>query len=381
MENFNLKLPTEILFGKDREKEIGEILIRDGISKVLIIYGTSSIKSTGLYDRVIETLKGSKIDVIEYSGIKSNPRVSDVNKAADLGRSEKVQAVLAVGGGSVMDSAKAIAAAIEHNCNAWDFYTGTAITKALPVYNIVTLAATASEMNSGFVLTNEETNEKMGMGAPVCYPKVSILNPELTFSVPANYTAYAAVDICAHIMEGYLTRTTGSGLMNKFNEGIIQSVIDVSDKVLKNPDDYDARAEFMWAATMALNGTMGLGNGVVAFPNHMIEHGLSGVTDIPHGAGLSILIPAWMKWYKDKNPEQFLRFSKEIFNKETIDEGIEALEKWFHSLGSPIRLSEYNIYEDQFEDIKNKAFKQANQWWMHEFYTEEVIMEILHLAK
>lgn len=381
MHNFDFNVPTEIRFGRNREKEIGDILKKDNISKVLMIYGTSSIKSNGLYDTVISILKESKISVIEYSGIKSNPRLSDVNNAAKLGRDEKVEAVLAVGGGSVMDSGKAIAAAIEHNCNAWDFYTGTAITKALPIYNIVTLSATASEMNFGFVITNDETKEKMGNGANACFPKVSILNPELTITVPPNYTAFGAVDIIAHTIEGYLTTTSTTTLIDKFNESIIKSVIETTEKILQNPEDYNSRAEFMWSATMALNGTMNLGREGVAFPNHMIEHGLSGVTDIPHGAGLSIIIPAWMRWYKNKNETQFMKFSKEIFNKDSIDAGIEALENWFHSIGCPIRLSEYNIFEEQFNEIKDKAFKQAQMWGMDSYYTEDVIMEILKLAK
>lgn len=381
MQDFNLNLPTEIIFGKDKENEIGNILAKDGIKRVLLVYGTSSIKSTGLHSRILAILKKANIDVIEYSGIKSNPRVSDVDNAALLGRDKSVEAVLAVGGGSVMDSAKAIAAAIKHNCGAWDFYTGTAITQALPIYNIVTLAATASEMNSGFVLTNDKTKEKMGTGSPVCYPRLSILNPELTFTVPPNYTAFAAVDIIAHTIEGYLTATSTTTLLDSFNESIIKSVIHTTEQILQNPEDYDARAEFMWSATMALNGTMNLGREGVAFPNHMIEHGLSGVTDIPHGAGLSIIIPAWMKWYKDKNSSQFHKFVKNIFNKDNIEEGIKSFEKWLHSLGSPIRLSEYNIHEDKFETIKDKAFKQATMWGMDKDYTEDVIMEILELAK
>lgn len=381
MRDFNFKVPTEIIFGKDKENEIGKILKRDSISKVLLIYGTSSIKNSGLYDKVIKNLIDNDIEYTEYGGIRSNPILSDINSAKDLGLTEKVEAVLAVGGGSVMDSGKAIAASISHNCNAWDFYTGTTITKALPIYNIVTLAATASEMNSGFVITNEDTKEKLGMGGAVCFPKVSILNPALTISVPANYTAFSAVDIIAHTIEGYLTCTYSSGLMNRFKESIIKSVIEVTEKILINPSDYDARGEFMWAATVALNGSTGLGMDGVGFPNHMIEHGLSGVTNIPHGAGLSIIMPAWMKWYKDRNPKQFLRFAKEIFNKDTIDEGICSLEKWFESIGAPIRLSDYNIEENQFDIIVEKSYKQASMWDMDESYSKEDIKAILNIAK
>lgn len=381
MRDFNYKVPTEIIFGKDKENEIGKVLKRDQVKKVLFVYGTSSIKNTGLYDKVIKNLNESSIEYVEYSGIKSNPRLSEVNNAKDLGIKENVEAVLAVGGGSVMDSGKAIAAAISHNCNAWDFYTGTTIKNALPIYNIVTLAATASEMNTGFVITNEDTQEKLGMGGPACYPKVSIMNPALTATVPANYTAFSAVDIIAHTIEGYLTCSYVTNLINRFKESIVKTVIETTENILVNPDDYDARAEFMWAATVALNGSTSLGMDGVSFPNHMIEHGLSAVTDIPHGAGLSIIIPAWMKWYKDNNPGQFQRFAKEIFKKDTVDEGIDALEKWFESIGAPIRLSDYNIEGDQFDLIAEKAFKQATMWGIQTDYTKEKILEILKLAK
>lgn len=381
MRDFNYKVPTEIIFGRKKEEEIGNILKRDSRERVLFIYGTSSIKNTGLYQKVVDSLSNSDITYFEYSGIKSNPKLSDAIKAMEFGINNKVDAILAVGGGSVMDSAKAIAAAIAHNCNPWDFYNGKEITEALPIYNIVTLAATASEMNAGFVLTNEETNEKLGWGAPACYPKVSIMNPELTYTVPANYTAFSAVDIIAHTIEGYLTSTYSTNLINRFKESIIHSVIESTEKILITPEDYDARAEFMWAATTALNGSTSLGMEGASSPNHMIEHGLSGVTNIPHGAGLSIIIPGWMKWYKDKNPDKFLRFSKEIFNKNSAQEGIDALEKWFESIGAPIRLSDYNIEPDQFEEIAEKAFIQGSKWGMDSNYPKESILEILEICK
>lgn len=381
MRDFNYNVPTEIIFGREKENEIGGVLKRDNIKKVLFIYGTSSIKNSGLYDRVTDVLKASGIEFVEYGGIQSNPKLSDAIKAKDLGIEKGVEGVLAVGGGSVMDSAKAIAAAISLKCNPWDFYNGTEITDALPIYNIVTLAATASEMNSGFVITNEETKEKLGWGSPHCYPKVSILNPQLTCSVPANYTAFSAVDIIAHTIEGYLTSTYSTNLINRFKESIIKSVIETTEKILENPNDYDARAEFMWAATVALNGSTSLGMEGASSPNHMIEHGLSGVTNIPHGAGLSIIIPGWMKWYKEKNRDQFLRFSKEIFGCDDIESGISALEKWFESIGAPIRLSDYNIESDQFDEITDKAYTQATKWWMHEAYSKESISEILNLCK
>jgi len=381
MQDFTIKVPTQIIFGKEKERQIGEVLEKDSIRKVLLVYGSSSIKKSGLYDRVIESLENSNIEFAEFGGIKPNPRMKDVDRAASIGIEKDVDAVLGAGGGSVMDSVKAIAAVIKMKCKVLDFYSGIKITDALPIYNIVTLAATASEMNSGFVLTNEDTMEKLGMGSPVCYPKVSILNPELTFTVPADYTAYSAVDIISHVIEGYLTKTKGPEIMDMFVESIIKTVIRTTEIILEEPDNYDARAEFMWTATLALNGTTSSGIGGHTFPNHMIEHGLSGVFDIPHGAGLSIIIPAWMKWYKNKNRDQFKRFAKEIFSKETIEEGIESLENWFRSIKTPIKLSEEKITEDSFARIAEKAYKQGKMWGMDKIYTEEIIMEILKIAE
>ncbi|QEN04899.1 iron-containing alcohol dehydrogenase [Thiospirochaeta perfilievii] len=381
MTNFDLNLPTQIRFGKKREEEIGSILTQDNITRILFVYGTSSIKSTGLYSRIISILDEYKIEVVEYSGIRPNPLVIDVDRASELGRKSAVQAVLAVGGGSVMDSAKAIAVGIAHKQKIWDFYNGSQIKKALPIYNIVTLAATASEMNGGFVLTNSETKEKLSLKSELTKPKVSILNPELTFTVPPNYTAYSAIDIFAHTIEGYLTSTKSPSFINLLKESVIKTVKDKTELILINPQDYNARAEFMWAATMALNGTTNLGLDGAQFPNHMLEHGVGSIFNIPHGAGLSIVIPAWMRWYKDNNRPQFLRLFKEIFNKESLDEGIEAVENWFHSLGSPIRFSEYNIEESSFKSISEKAYKQAQMWGIDKTYTKEVIMEILLLAK
>ncbi len=381
MQDFTIKVPTQIIFGKDKEVQIGKILKDDKVKKVLLVYGSSSIKKHGLYNRVIESLGGSNITFEEFGGMKPNPRMKDVDKAASLGKEKNVDAVLGVGGGSVMDSVKAIAAAIKLDCKAVDFYTGTKITDALSIYNIVTLAATASEMNSGFVLTNEETKEKLGMGSPACFPKTSILNPELTFTVPDNYTAYSAVDIISHVIEGYLTRTSGPEIMNMFVESIIKTVIRTTEIILREPDNYEARAEFMWTATLALNGTTSSGVGGYSFPNHMIEHGISGVHDIPHGAGLSIIIPAWMKWYKDENKDQFKRFAKEVFGKESIEEGIDSLETWFRSIKAPVRLSEEKITKESFNLITEKAFKQGTLWGMAKSYPKKNILEILNLAE
>lgn len=380
MENFNYYNPVKIVFGKKKEKEIGSVLKEENVGSVLLIYGKGSVKRSGVYDRVIKCLKEADIKITEYGGIKSNPLVRDADLAARLAIEKGCEAVLALGGGSVMDSAKAIAAAADMNCSAWDFFTGTEITGALPVYNIVTLAATASEMNCGFVLTNEETGEKLGMGNPLLYPRISILNPQLTETVPPDYTAYSAVDILAHVLEGYLTRDTGPDLMNRFAESIIKTVMETTEVILKEPHNYDARGEFMWAATMALNGTLGKGTGGASSPNHMIEHGVSAVLDIAHGAGLAILMPAWMEWYYKKNLPQFERLSREIFGLESGEEGIKALKSWFQKIGAPVSFKDIGVGEERLEELADKALKQGECWGMDKMYPRESILEILRLA-
>jgi alcohol dehydrogenase YqhD (iron-dependent ADH family) len=382
MQDFEFCVPTKIIFGKGKEKEIGQVLKGDNVKKVLMVYGSGSIKKSGLYDVVTDSLKSSGITFVEYGGVKSNPRVSDVNEAVKIAMDEDVEAILGVGGGSVMDTVKGVAAAAKRGCDVWDFSIGkTPIEEAFPIYNIVTLAATASEMNMGFVLTNEDTREKLGFRSPLLYPKLSILNPELTYSVPKDYTAYGAVDIVAHVLEAYLTRTEGPLLMSMYIESIIKTVMRTTAVILDDPENYDARAEFMWSATLALNGTALTGMGGASLPNHMLEHGVSAISDIPHGAGLSIVIPAWMRWYSSKNEGQFIRFAKEIFGQDTIEGGIEELEKWFKSIGSPTRLNEVDIDDSILPDIVKKAHKQAQTWGIDGNYSPEDIAEILELAK
>ncbi len=380
MVDFMYNNPTEIIFGKDKENGIGEVLKRNSISRVLMIYGGGSIKRNGLYDRVTTSLSNAGIEWDEYGGIKSNPRVSDVDKASEAARGFNAEAVLSVGGGSVMDTGKAVAAATIAGCPVWDFFQGKPIREALPIFNIVTIAATASEMNAGFVLSNKATGEKFGIGSPFLHPRVSILNPVLTYSVSKDYTAYSAVDILSHVLEGYLTCTNEPVLMNYFVEGIIKTVIESTEIILQEPENYKARAEFMWAATMALNGTTKRGVEGVSSPNHMIEHGLSAVTDIAHGAGLAIVIPAWAKWYYKNNIPQFERLARIIFKKQTAEEGIIDLESWFKKIGAPTRLSDAGIKENQLDSIVEKAYLQGAFWGMDKDYPMEAIKTIMQEA-
>jgi alcohol dehydrogenase YqhD (iron-dependent ADH family) len=380
MFDFEFHNPTRIIFGKGKESVVGDELQKAGISKVLLVYGSGSVKRTGLLERVLQRLSDKSIEAIEYAGVVSNPVLSHTRRGVELAKSEKVDAVLAIGGGSVLDESKAIAAGAVVSDDIWDYFIDKKAESALPIYAILTLAATGSEMNGTAVVTNEETRQKYPLKSPAIYPTVSILNPELTFTVPPNYSAYAAVDAIAHVIEGYFTKSGGPGLQNFLVEGIIKTVLNTSAVFMDQPDNYNARAEFMWAATLALNGLTLTGVGGAAFPNHMIEHSLSAIYNIPHGAGLSIVIPAWMKWYSKDHPAQFNRFAREIFGVSGAEAGIQALEKWYRGLDVPTRLGHADIPETDIHMIATNARDTAASWGIGDVYSAEAIAEILRLA-
>ncbi len=343
MMDFEFHNPVKIVFGRGRESEIGSVLQGAGLSRVLLLYGRKSADRNGLLGRVRESLKSSGVDWVEHGGVQSNPVLSHARAGVEIARGRAVQAVLAVGGGSVLDEGKGIAVGALSSSDLWNHYCGAPVTGALPVYAILTLAATGSEMNGNSVLTNDETRHKFHFWSPFVYPKVSILNPALTCSVPPNYSVYSAVDALAHVIEAYFTKTGKTQLQNRLVESLVLTVMDTTGRILRNPDDYEARAEFMWTATLALNGLTTAGIGSYQFPNHMIEHALSALYDVPHGAGLAVVIPAWMKWFWTRNVPQFVRFAEQIFHLPTAEKGIEALENWMLSIGAPVRLGQLGI--------------------------------------
>lgn len=380
MFDFTFHNPTKIIFGAGKEALIGAELNAAGINRVLLVYGRSSVVKSGLLDRVMTSLKVGNIACSQYGGVDSNPLLSHTREGVALARRDKVEAILAVGGGSVLDESKAIAVGALADCDVWDFFVGKEVERALPVFTILTLAATGSEMNGNAVITNAETRQKYSIASPHIYPRVSILNSELTHSVPLNYTAYSGVDAICHVIEGYFTKQPGTHLQDRLVEGIIKTVIETTDLIMAEPAHAKARASFMWTATLALNGLTPAGIGEFNFPNHMIEHALSAIYNIPHGAGLSIVMPAWMKWYLPKNPSQFERFAKEIFGLDSGEAGIGALEQWFVTIKSPVRLHEVKIPATDIEAIATNAEGLARQWGIGGIYTREIIAEILRLA-
>ncbi|WP_047243854.1 iron-containing alcohol dehydrogenase [Chromobacterium subtsugae] len=381
MDNFTFFNPTRIDFGIDKEQLIGKHLAEHGIKKVLLSFGSDRIKRDGLFQTVSQSLAAHGIEFVEFGGIVSNPLLGKVREGIALARGHQVGAVLSVGGGSVLDSSKAIAAGVAYAGDVWDLFIGKAtIESALPVFSILTLAATGSEMNSGAVVTNETTKEKFAIQSVHTFPRVSIVNPALMQTVSRDYLVYSAADIIAHCIEGYFTATTQPVLHSRMVEAIVKTVIDNTEILLDKPTHYPARAEFAWAATQALNGLIYAGTAGFSYPNHMIEHALSALFNVPHGAGLSVIMPAWMKWYQSKNPQQFQRFAQQVFAVETAEQGIAALESWFDKIGTPTRLSQLGITKTDFPAITEVVLGNAKWFGIAEVYTRDVVVEILSLA-
>jgi len=380
MKQFYFHNPTQLLNGKGTHQHIGKLLSRDAVTSVLLVYGKSHIEKTGLLDDIVALLKKENITPVLHGGVVSNPVLSHARKGVELAKQHNVQAVLAVGGGSVVDESKVIAASAKMESDVWDIYKGKPIESALPLYVILTLSATGSEMNGGFVLTNEKTKEKFGMGSPYTYPKVSIVNPELAYTVPAKYLAYSAVDAISHAIEIYFNAEVLPTIQKRFIENIVVTVIETAERILENPKDYDARAEFSLATTWALNDLTNMGTGASPFPVHMIEHSLSALYNVAHGEGLAVVIPAWMKWAKDQKAKRFEQFAQSIFQLKTADDAISALEAWFKKIAAPITLNELNIDRKDINAIAENAYLTSERWQMKDIYTKKVIADILALA-
>ncbi|MEY4414263.1 MAG: hypothetical protein RIQ53_1556 [Pseudomonadota bacterium] len=381
MQDFTFHNPTRLELGTGKEAAIGQHLAEHGARKVLLVHGSDRIKADGLYDTVTRSLAAHGIGFVAFGGIVSNPVISSVREAIAVARREQVDAVLAVGGGSVLDSVKAIAAGVPHEGDVWALFIGQApLTRALPIFAVLTLAATGSEMNGGAVVTNEATKEKFAIQSPLLHPRVSVVSPALMRTVSRDYLVYSAADVIAHCIEGYFTATVQPHLQSRLVESLIATVIETTGRLLDDPADDAARAEFAWAATLALNGTVYAGTGGYGYPNHMIEHALSALFNVPHGAGLSVVMPAWMTWYQGRNPAQFERFARHVFGVEGAEAGIAALRAWFDRIGTPTRLGQLGIAEADLPAILDNLQGNARWFGLAETYTPEALGEILTLA-
>ena len=366
MRDFEFLSPTKIIFGRNSEAKVGRE-VKNYSRKILLHYGKGSIIKTGLYDRVVKSLKEEGIDFIELGGVQPNPRVSLVREGIEICRKNGINFILAIGGGSVIDSSKAIAVGVPYSGDVWDFYAGKMEPKtALPVGVVLTIPAAGSEASKSSVITNEDGWYKRSINTEIIRPRFAIMNPEVTFTLPPYQTACGAADIMAHVMERYFTNDKGVNFTDRLCEATLKTVIYNVPIVLKKPDDYDARAQIMWASTIAHNDLLSTGR-TGDWASHGIEHELSGIYDIPHGAGLAIVFPAWMKYVYKHNIERFIQFAINVWNVEPnfesperiALEGVERLKRFFKDIGLPTSLSEANIGEDRLEEMATKATERG----------------------
>lgn len=387
MQNFNYKNGTQIIFGKDTEVNVGKE-IKKYSDKILLHFGGGTIKKTGLYDRIVKSLNENSIDYKELGGVKPNPRVSLVRDGIDICRENKIDFILAVGGGSVIDSAKAIAAGVNYSKDVWDLFMGEPIeNQCLKVATVLTIPAAGSETSSGTVITNEEGWYKKSTGHSTLRPVFSILNPELTMTLPKYQTACGIADMFAHVMERYFTNETNVDLTDRLCEGTMKSIIENGSKVVNNLKDYDLRAEIMLCGMVAHNDSLSMGR-LGDWASHKIEHELSGIYDIAHGAGLSIIFPAWMKYVYKHDVNRFAKFANRVFNvdinldnlEDTALEGINRLEKFFKAIGLPTRLGESYIRDDQFAEMAKKATSDSETIGVFVKLSAEDIVNIYNLA-
>lgn len=370
MENFTAYNPTKVHFGRNVTDKLGETVNEYG-KRVLLMYGKGSVLKNGVYNKVIQQLKSINAEITEFSGIKSNPVVDDVSEAAQLGKLNHIDVIVAVGGGSVIDSAKITALSIANNVDPWAFMSYKVKPKSsVPVIAVLTLAATGTEMNGAAVLQNHKTGEKKGLVSALMYPKNSFLDPEFTYSVPKDYTAYGIVDLIAHSLEAYFGEGDAS-LSDRFVEAVVKEAMEVAPLVLNEPGNYEYRARVMWAATAALNGLTNHGRKYGDWGVHDIGHNLSYLYDTPHGATLSIAYPAWLKLMKQRIPDRISRLGNQLFGTKTTDETIINLEKFFKSIDCPIRLGDINIGQEKKSEIANQMITTQINGMVHKFTDEE----------
>ena len=364
MENFTFYNPVKLIFGKDSLDQIG-IEAKNYGSKALVIIGKNSVKKSGVYARVISLLNMQGVSNVCFQGVKSNPTFEDADEAVKIAIENEVDMIIALGGGSVLDTSKAVSMGFYSKHSVWDFYSKKQMPeKALPLLTILTLAATGSEMNNVTVLQDTKSGVKSGFSSSILFPKVSILDPTLTFSVPANYTAFGVVDLISHCLESFFGKGN-SQLSDYYIASIIKLAIEYGEKVKQEPENYENRANIMWLATNALNGSLMTGKTGGEWGCHALEHTLSVLFDIPHGAGLSIVFPAWMKFFGVELKERLEFLSKNVFDIEEKDSEngkifISKLEAFFSSINSPVRLEEVNITKkDKDKILENFKLNKA----------------------
>ena len=370
MKNFTFSLPTKVVFGKDAHLNVGSEIKNCGGTKALLHYGGSSAKKSGLIDQVCQHLKEENIECVQLGGVVPNPRLSLVNQGIELCKQEKIDFILAIGGGSVIDSAKAIALALANDCDPWDMFDRLVTPKAcLPLGVILTIAASGSETSKSSIITNEDGWQKRGYANDLMRPKFALLNPELTYSLPMKQTVYGVVDIMMHTMERYFTAVKNVDLTDAMCEALLKTVIKHGKIVVNDPNNYDTRAELMWAGSISHNDLLETGR-VGDYAVHQLEHELGGMFDVDHAAGLSAIWASWARFVYKADVARFVQYAVNVWNcdmdfqnpENTALQGIKASEEFFASLGMPISLKELlaekginEITEEQMREMAQKS--------------------------
>ncbi|HHY71730.1 MAG TPA: iron-containing alcohol dehydrogenase [Bacillus bacterium] len=386
MQSFMFHNPTKLIFGKEQIEHLQNEISKYG-TKILFVYGGGSIKRSGLYDKITQLLKETNAITYELPDVEPNPRLSTVHIGIDICKKEKIEFILAVGGGSVIDCAKAIAVGAKYDGDVWDIITRkTTAVDALPLGVVLTLAATGSEMNPSSVITNWETNEKYGWSSLFVFPKFSILDPQYTISVPKNQTIYGIVDMMSHVFEQYFSRTPNTALQDRMCEAVLKTVMEAAPKLVNDLENYELRETILYSGTIALNGILAMGM-QGDWATHNIEHAVSAVYDIPHGGGLAIIHPNWMLHVLDENVKKFKQLAIRVFNvnptgkddREIAVEGIERLRVFWTSIGAPDRLAYYHIDDSKLELMADKAMARG-EFGNFKKLTREDALEILKMS-
>ncbi|MBN1298149.1 MAG: iron-containing alcohol dehydrogenase [Actinobacteria bacterium] len=384
---FEYYIPTKIVFGEGNINKLGELALPYGKKAMLVTYDEALVKKLGFYDKAINSLKGSGIDVISFFGVKSNPTVEHIREGVKIAKDKKPDFLLAVGGGSVIDTAKAMAMGAFYDGDVWDLAEGTGqVDKALPVITVLTIPATSSEMNATSVISNDELKRKEGFVNTLMFPKLSILDPELTYSIPILQTAISATDIVSHLMEGYINHNDPwAPMQDRYAQGMIKTIMDCLDKLIGNPQDAQARATMMWASTFAWNGFYVCGLGSFDMPIHMVGHTFSAFYDLAHGSAMSVSIPAVMKFHLKERIEKYSVFAREVFgingdiSEKTAKAGIDALEQWFKRIGVPTTFKEAGMPSNELDAMADDILITAKHWGI-ETYDKEMVLAILNLC-
>ncbi len=390
MNDFLYYAPTKVYFGRNAIKNIAPYIRDYGAKRVLIHYGGGSARRSGLLDKIEAALTEAGIAWVSLGGVEPNPKLALVHKGIDFCKAEGVDFILAVGGGSVIDSAKSMALGVANGCDPWRFTMREAVpTCSLPVAAVLTIAAAGSEMSNSHVISNPAIPLKKGLGSDITRCVAAFLDPTLTYTVSAAQTAYGTVDIMMHTMERYFTEDESTMLTDKLAEGLLSSVIAAGAAAIKNPEDYEARATLMWASSLSHNGLTGCMKTVPCMTVHQLEHGVSAVYDhVAHGAGLAVLYPAWAEYIYKLAPKRFAAMARNVWGVENTGDdeadalaGIRAMKAYFVSIGAPVSFTELGIGEDAFETIANNITANGkNTIWSLKPLGNPEILEIFRLA-